>query len=129
VLISAGVGITPMQSMLEYKSDIKYPHPVTFLHACENQEQHSFAQRTISLCGQNNWAHHTWFREKNTPMLDENQSLGLIDFAQIELPKQTGNFYLCGPIGFMKFAKNALENLGVCTSRIHYEVFGPHAQL
>jgi len=129
VLISAGVGITPMQSMLEFKSDIKYPHPVTFLHACENQEQHSFALQTATLCEQNQWSHHTWLRETKQSQLRENQSTGLINFSQIELPKQTGHFYLCGPIGFMKFAKTELENLGVCSSRIHYEVFGPHAQL
>lgn len=129
VLISAGVGVTPMQSMLEFKSDIKYPHPVTYLHACENVQQHSFAMRTAALCEQNKWTHHTWFREVEANTLQQNQSVGLIDFAHIELPKQTGHFYLCGPVGFMKFAKTELEKLGVCSSRIHYEVFGPHAQL
>jgi len=36
---------------------------------------------------------------------------------------------MCGPVGFMQFTKKSLLNLGVCESRIHYEVFGPHTHL
>jgi nitric oxide dioxygenase len=129
VLISAGVGMTPMQSMLEYKSDIKYSYPVTYLHACESPEQYSFAQRIESICRNNHWENHTWFKEVDSMQLKSNQYEGLIDFENVSLPTDNGDFYLCGPVGFMAFAKTRLEALGVCSSRIHYEVFGPHASL
>jgi nitric oxide dioxygenase len=45
VLLSAGVGITPMQSMMEQLSAQKYQQPVHYLHACENKDQHSFQTR------------------------------------------------------------------------------------
>jgi len=128
VLISAGVGITPMQAMLEHKAEINYPHPVHYLHACENNKQHSFAERTKQLCGDNNWQHTTWYKddsEKN----EDNIKTGFIDFNAVDLPVTNGDFYLCGPVGFMQYAKHSLEQLGVAEGRIHYEVFGPHASL
>lgn len=128
VLVSAGVGVTPMQAMLEHKAEISYPHPVNYLHACENQDQHSFNQRTSQLCAQYGWQHTTWYNDK-AAVESLNIKTGFIDFENAELPLATGDFYLCGPVGFMQYAKNSLENLGVDTSRIHYEVFGPHATL
>ena len=128
VLISAGVGVTPMQAMLEKKAEIKYPHAVHYLHACENKSQHSFAARTMDLCEKHNWKHTTWYQ--NDPLnTNENIKMGIIDFSQERLPIESGDFYLCGPIGFMKYAKNELASLGVEIERIHYEVFGPHATL
>ena len=53
----------------------------------------------------------------------------MMDLTKVDLPIEQGNFYLCGPIAFMQFAKQQLLNLGVVASNIHYEVFGPHAEL
>ncbi len=35
-------------------------------------------------------------------------------------------FYLCGPVSFMRFAAEQLVKVGVEQDRIHYECFGPH---
>ncbi|MDP2561642.1 NO-inducible flavohemoprotein [Psychrobium sp. 1_MG-2023] len=128
VLISAGVGVTPMQAMLETLAAKKYQQPLTYIHACENSAQHSFNQRTAELCEINHWQHHTWYNGKGVPN-SEHIHQGLIDFNAIELPLTDGDFYLCGPVGFMQFANNTLQELGVNPERIHYEVFGPHATL
>jgi len=128
VLVSAGVGITPMQAMLEHKAEISYPHPVHYLHACENNAQHSFVQRTAQLCVENGWQHTTWYNNEEV-IGDLNIKTGFIDFSSEALPLATGDFYLCGPVGFMQYAKKSLESLGVDEERIHYEVFGPHASL
>ena len=53
----------------------------------------------------------------------------MMDLTSVELPTEKGNFYLCGPIGFMQVAKQQLLSLGVVEGNIHYEVFGPHASL
>ena len=127
VLISAGVGVTPMQAILESLADINYAQPVHYLHACENEEQHSFEQRTHELCRKNNWNYHTWYNNEETHK--PNTSTGLMNFNQFDLPINNGNFYLCGPIGFMKFAKDKLLKAGVNENHIHYEVFGPHSAL
>lgn len=127
VLLSAGVGITPMQAILETLAKESYKYPVQYLHACEDSEQHSFDQRTTELINQNNWQQHIWYR---TGEVSQQHILqGMMDFSQIDLPIEQGDFYLCGPIPFMQFAKQQLLTLGVAASNIHYEVFGPHADL
>ena len=127
VLISAGVGITPMQGMLETLADNNHNQPVHFLHACEGSEQHSFSQRTSELVEQNNWQQNIWYRNEDAQQAHITN--GMMDLASVDLPTEKGNFYLCGPIGFMQFAKQQLLKLGVGESNIHYEVFGPHATL
>jgi len=127
VLLSAGVGITPMQAMLETLAQKKYQHAVHYLHACENSEQHSFSSRTSSLINENNWQQDIWYRDGVTEQKHIHH--GMMDFSKVELPLKNGDFYLCGPIPFMTFAKQQLLTLGVEPSNIHYEVFGPHADL
>ncbi|SFD09867.1 NO-inducible flavohemoprotein [Pseudoalteromonas denitrificans] len=127
VLISAGVGVTPMQAMLEQMSDKQHKQKVHYIHACENNEQHSFKHRVLELCDKHAWQHNTWYKDKINDEANIHQ--GFIDFTSLELPTDTGHFYMCGPVGFMQFAKTSLVKLGICESRIHYEVFGPHANL
>lgn len=127
VLISAGVGITPMQSMLESLKQVNYPHNVHFYHACEGQDQHSFDHHNQQICQQQDWDYKVWYLKEQSDL--EYKLSGLMNFECDSLPRNDGQFYLCGPIGFMKFAKQALIDQGVEPSRIHYEVFGPHASL
>lgn len=127
VLVSAGVGVTPMQAMLEKLADENHEQHIHFIHACENETEHSFEQRTKQICGENNWLNTTWYRDQVSD--NDNTHHGLIDFTKASLPINEGNFYLCGPIGFMQFVKTNLVKMGVPQENIHYEVFGPHATL
>ncbi|WP_068546044.1 NO-inducible flavohemoprotein [Thalassotalea crassostreae] len=127
VLLSAGVGITPMQSIIETLAARDYIKPVYFLHACENSQQHSFATRVEELTTNRPWQRFTWYRNETSE--NENIGHGMMNLAPLELPLADGDFYLCGPIAFMQFAKQQLLDLGVAESRVHYEVFGPHASL
>lgn len=128
VLISAGIGQTPMMAMLETLIARQSITPVWYLHACENPAQHSFAQRIAQLkAGYAPLHNYTWY---NQPHLEApHQFNGLMKLTDIadELPLQTGQFYLCGPTGFMKFVKDQLLALKVKPESIHYEVFGPHS--
>ncbi|MES2674518.1 MAG: NO-inducible flavohemoprotein [Pseudomonadota bacterium] len=133
VLISAGVGLTPMVSMLETildgKNDKKVP--VYFLHACETQSQHSFVNRIDYLSREYPQLKvFTWYNNENE-QTNNSQFHGLMDLKAVakDLPLPSGDFYLCGPTGFMKFIKDQLLDLGVASERIHYEVFGPHNTL
>ncbi|NTS76763.1 NO-inducible flavohemoprotein [Catenovulum sp. SM1970] len=125
VLISAGVGVTPMQAMLAKLAEDEYQHDVYYLHACQNKAQHSFKQATLSLTEKHNWQTHTWYQEEVNSEAQTYQ--GKMNIADIALPFGNANFYLCGPVGFMQFAKTQLLEHGVANERIHYEVFGPHA--
>ena len=138
VLISAGVGLTPMQAMLEtliaeqelgsadsYNEENKTP-VIHFLHACENSAQHSFKKRLTALVQKNKVNALTWYQSETIEQAGIHH--GYMDIAAVEeqLPLALADFYLCGPVGFMQFAKQQLVTLGVNDDRIHYEVFGPH---
>ncbi len=125
VAISAGVGLTPMQAILETLAEARSDIAVHYLHACENHEQHSFKKRVKQLATKLDLTHHTWYNQDHDA--EQNIHHGLMDMSTITtLPLEEGDFYLCGPVGFMQFAKQQLLNLGVDSDRIHYEVFGPH---
>ena len=133
VLISAGVGLTPMLSMLETIAASGRNTPTWFLHACENRAQHSFADRLRMLAQQqDNLQLHYWYQQVTMADSQTGQvSAGLMDLVALkdQLPRQQGQFYLCGPVAFMQFAKSQLLHIGVSASQIHYEVFGPHSDL
>ncbi|MEZ9566375.1 NO-inducible flavohemoprotein [Vibrio artabrorum] len=127
-LISAGVGLTPMQSMLEFLNNEQKNESVLYLHACENAEQHSFTTRVKDIVSDKGWEAKTWYMNKNESV-GENVYEGQMDLASISDIDgfQESDFYICGPIGFMKNIVDQLEALKVDRSRVHYEVFGPHA--
>lgn len=135
VLISAGVGITPMQAMLDTLVQNNFAYPVTYIHACEFMSQHSFKQHTEQVCNANNWKQYTWYNQGSSDQDCVNSQhtnhvfTGLIDFTAVELPVENGDYYICGPIGFMKYAMQQLEKIGVAKGRIHYEVFGPQVAI
>ena len=129
VLISAGVGLTPMQSMLETLVADGSQRDVLYLHACENSHQHSFKKRNQSLALTQGVKTFTWYRTESS--LDPSYFEGHMNLSAIKdkLPLQQADFYLCGPVPFMQFIKQQLLELQVPQEKIHYEVFGPHADL
>ncbi|MGL5391590.1 MAG: NO-inducible flavohemoprotein [Shewanella sp.] len=133
VLISAGVGQTPMQSMLNQLLKQKHPSNITWLHACEHGAVHGFKAAVQAQSQQHaNLSGYVWYR---TP--DASDKLGEdYDFeGQMQLKAiadrltPAAHYYFCGPIGFMSAIKQQLLELGVAPDNIHYEVFGPHAEL
>ncbi|ENM5790806.1 NO-inducible flavohemoprotein [Vibrio mimicus] len=124
VLISAGVGATPMQAILHTLSE-QNKSGVTYLYACNSAKEHTFAQETAKLVAEHGWQQQVWYRDEAS----EHALQGEMQLTQASLPVQDGDFYLCGPIGFMQYVVQQLLELGVEKERIHYEVFGPHAQL
>jgi nitric oxide dioxygenase len=129
VLISAGVGITPMMAMLETMVDKGIEQPILFLHACKNNQQHSFQQRVEILSSTYiDMKNFYWYSESEAQPLDTNGFTGVIDLNAIResLPVNDGHFYVCGPIEFMRFINLQLRILGVSLDRVHYETFGPH---
>lgn len=128
VLISAGVGQTPMLAMLETLLSDNSNQEIMYLHACENTQQHSFSKYLNELNAvYNRLQTMTWFNQA-TEGADFTGLMNL-NAVQAQLPLSNGDFYLCGPAGFMAFIKNQLLELGVKNEQIHYEVFGPHQDL
>jgi ferredoxin-NADP reductase len=129
VLISGGVGLTPLVSMLhELASDsIK---PVWFIHACENGSVHAFGSEVLSLARQRpGITTHVCYRlpseaDRRDKRFD---SEGIVTRALLQslLPLDDYQVYLCGPPGFMAATYRLLRELGVAAAAIKYEFFGP----
>ncbi|MCG9595387.1 NO-inducible flavohemoprotein [Vibrio sp. Isolate25] len=124
VLISAGVGATPIQAMLQTLADMG-KKDVSYLYACHSADQHTFKQETEQLVRENSWQQYTWYLDGQAHFSGQMN----LSAVETELPLSRGDFYLCGPVAFMEVMVKQLEELGVSRDRIHYEVFGPHAYL
>ncbi|MFW5386569.1 NO-inducible flavohemoprotein [Yersinia sp. 2542 StPb PI] len=130
-LISAGVGQTPMLSMLNTLHDNQHAAPIHWLHAAENGRVHAFADEVATLA-QNmpNLSRHVWYREPTAQDRagDDYHSQGLMDLSSHQWLAADPNrhYYFCGPLAFMQYAGRQLLAQGVASAHIHYECFGPH---
>ncbi|HEN3613194.1 TPA: NO-inducible flavohemoprotein [Yersinia enterocolitica] len=130
-LISAGVGQTPMLSMLNTLHNQQHPAPVHWLHAAENGRVHAFADEVAAISdNMPNLSRHVWYREPTAQDNHEEDyhSKGLMDLSSHQWLAADPNlhYYFCGPLAFMQFAGRQLLAQGVAAERIHYECFGPH---
>ncbi|WP_281705316.1 NO-inducible flavohemoprotein [Aeromonas taiwanensis] len=133
VLLSAGVGITPMLSMLNHLLAGQHQAEIRWLHACEQGALHGFGEDIREKSRQH--AHlqsRTWYRipgERDVQGVDYDFS-GTMQLEQVtDLIPANAHYYFCGPVPFMKSVKEQLGNLGVPAGRMHYEVFGPHQEI
>ncbi|MBO1512831.1 NO-inducible flavohemoprotein [Metabacillus bambusae] len=133
-LISGGVGITPMMSMLKRVAEQQTDRAVTFIHAAKNSEVQAFHQEiteTINLLP-NARTYNVY--ENPTASDRENKTFdleGYIDYQKLQeiVTDKEAAFYVCGPVPFMRNVIDALETLGVKTENIHFEFFGPSINL
>lgn len=130
VLISAGVGITPMMSML-YDSLHHMPaRRVNFLYATLNGRHHPLKSELDQLCQQHSsLAVHVSYERpavEDHPQ-DDFQQIGYMQLQKLDdkmLPCD-GAYFLCGPTPFMQLQRQALLERGIDPSQIQQEVFGP----
>ncbi|AJY14813.1 MULTISPECIES: NO-inducible flavohemoprotein [Burkholderia] len=129
VLISGGVGLTPMISML--KRAIQDPkRQVVFVHGARNSGVHAMRDRLRETARTHtNFSLIVFYDDplpQDLPGRDYDHA-GLVDVNAIKdailLPD--ADYYICGPVPFMRLQHDALKQLGIPEARIHYEVFGP----
>lgn len=134
VLISGGVGLTPMVSMLKTLADIKPEKEVTFIHAAINGQTHSLHEEVSKIASENKSISAFICYEAPTKTdlkAGIYQKEGYIDLPWLQsiLKNNQAEFYFCGPVPFMKVINEALTKWGVPKERIHFEFFGPAADL
>jgi nitric oxide dioxygenase len=141
ILISAGVGVTPMLAMLEHllakggdgtagsAGSAGSARQVHFMHACRHGGVHAFKQRLQELQGQHRHLRSMVYYEAPRPEDRHGADFdvaGRIDLARVDatLLPLDGDYYLCGPAAFMQAQKAALLAHGVQATSIHLELFG-----
>ena len=130
VLLSAGVGITPMIAMLNQIAADGADRPVWFVHGTRNRGEHAFGDHVRNLAARfpKITAHVRYSRPAPNDRQDiDYDSTGHVDAALLQslLPFGDYDFYLCGPAPFMQTLYRGLRALNVAEDRIHYEFFGP----
>ncbi|MCJ7840821.1 NO-inducible flavohemoprotein [Lederbergia sp. NSJ-179] len=129
-LISGGVGLTPMMSMLDTLVQSNTDREVTFIHSARNEEVHAFAKDTANLVDQLNHGSYYYGYEKPVNPNGAHHFTGYLteEFLKGNVTKNTV-CYVCGPIPFLKNVVNMLANLGISNENIRYEFFGPAMQI
>ena len=144
VLISAGVGLTPVLAMLE---NIYVTRPATWLHVSRDGSIHAYNDRLreIAAVREGELQRRVWYSnptdedgppgiETETDPVKFNMApyhyRGRMDLLQdnfnkdiLHLDKKDTNYFMCGPEKFMDNMKEALVKLGVDEGRIHWEGF------
>ncbi|SLM62101.1 NO-inducible flavohemoprotein [Dickeya sp. DW 0440] len=130
-LISAGVGQTPMLSMLDSLKQQQHQADIFWLHACENAQAHAFADEVADIATDlPQLQRYVWYRDTPAdPTVSALTGLMVLKDIPVTLPVNDLHCYVCGPVAFMQFAIRQLLELGIPRSQIHYESFGPHKMI
>jgi ferredoxin-NADP reductase len=129
LLISAGVGATPVLAMLHDLADAKSGRDIWWLHGARNRAEEPFAAESRALLISLASGHrHICYSQPGPDDVRgrDYQTTGRLTaavLADLNLPR-SADAYICGPAGFMADVSAALVGLGVDGSRVHTEIFG-----
>ena len=133
-LVSAGVGLTPLISMLNAIVAAGSNRPTWFIHGSRSRREHAMGEHVRRVAEENSSVHvHVRYsRPSATDIIRHDyDDEGHVDVELLKrlLPSNDCDFYLCGPTAFMRSLVNGLLTWGVPELRIHYEFFGPASAL
>ncbi len=128
VLLSAGIGATPLLAMLHSLAAARSTRQVLWLYGTRDRQHHPFVAEVRRLMPA--LAHGRSYvcysmpgsRDRLAEDFDAAGHLTRSVFEQVGIP-QEADVYLCGPMHFMADAKETLARLGVAPERIHVELF------
>jgi nitric oxide dioxygenase len=129
VLLSAGVGVTPVVSMLNTVRRRQLPRQVVFAHAARNGRLHALKSDSQAAAGYPSLAAAIFYEE---PMPEDRLGVDYhyrgrmqVDLLPDPAIHSEADYYLCGPLPFMREQRRQLLDRGINPARIRYEVFGP----
>jgi len=129
VLISGGVGITPLMSMLEHSLLHNQDRPVYFIHSSRDKNVQPMLSRLREL--EQKYAHfyltifHSQPLDAEIKGVDYDEKGKITEaFLQSTLPSEPSHYFLCGSLPFMQSIFDYLVANGADPTAIHYEFFG-----
>ncbi|HEY1996984.1 pyridoxamine 5'-phosphate oxidase family protein [Paraburkholderia sp.] len=131
VLLSAGIGITPMIAMLnsllaETAEQGQTREHIYFIHGAREFSEHPFAEQLRAAAGAHaNVSVHLLDSRPAQANVSGTTGRVDIDYLKRVLPFGDYDFYLCGPGAFMQDLYNGLRALNIADERIRFEAFGP----
>ena len=129
VLLSAGVGATPVMSMLHALAAEKSQREIWWIYGARNRVDHPFAEESRLLLKQLTRARRYIVYSRPTAIDQVGADFdapGHVDTALLEKigVSQGSDFYLCGPTSFLQNMRDGLRNWGVLAENVHTEIFG-----
>ncbi len=129
VLLSAGVGATPVMSMLHTLAAERSQREIWWIYGARNRVDHPFAEESRSLLKQlsRGRGYIVYSRPAAIDQVGADfDAPGHIDTALLERigVSQGSDFYLCGPSSFLQNMRDGLRNWGVLAENVHAEIFG-----
>jgi ferredoxin-NADP reductase len=128
VLLSAGIGVTPVLAMLHALAAEASTREIWWLYGTRNGREHPFAEETRGLL-EALARHHSYVcysspdpGDRPNVDFDARGRLNIRVLEELNLPRD-GDFYICGPSTFMSDLTAGLTGLGVTPNRIHTEMF------
>jgi ferredoxin-NADP reductase/MOSC domain-containing protein YiiM/ferredoxin len=128
VLLSAGIGATPVLAMLHALAAARSTQPIFWLHGARDGQHHPFAAevRQLMLALPHGRSYVCYSRPRphdaTTEDVDATGRLSRSAFDEVSLPREA-DVYLCGPSRFMADMREALASVAVAPQRIHVELF------
>lgn len=126
VLVSAGIGITPVAAIMEDLSRRQPGRTVRLFHADKSHRHHALYQSLRrQVLAMPDARAQNWYEEEadSAPTLHPART-GFMDLSDIDVPAEA-TVFMCGPLPFMQIARRSLMQKGIPSDSIHYEVFGP----
>jgi ferredoxin-NADP reductase/MOSC domain-containing protein YiiM/ferredoxin len=132
VLLSAGIGVTPVLCMLHAlaSGSARSPRKVWWIHAARNAKEHVFIQESRQLLSTIPGSRSVIAYSKPDPAdrpgmdFDIQGHLNLATLQGLGIPGDA-DYYACGPGAFLLDMNRSLVSMGVPRNAIHQEVFGP----
>jgi len=134
VLVSAGIGATPVLAMLHSLSSSGSQREVWWLYGARNSAEHPFAKESRKLLQAlaRGRSYIAYSKPRPEDQLGTDyDSTGHLDaplLDRLNLPRNA-DFYLCGPASFLRDFTAGLKTWGADSTRIHEEVFGPEESI
>lgn len=134
VLLAAGVGVTPILSILKAAVESMPEREIVFVHGCLNEEVQPFRETIDGLAAKHpRLKLHYRYSEPETGETRRSGtcSTGLVDADLIEslVPDRDCDYYFCGPKPFMVGIYQDLLQWGIPGNQVHFEFFGPKEEL
>jgi ferredoxin-NADP reductase len=129
ILLSAGIGLTPVLAMLQALAAGRSRREVWWIHGARNRTEHAFAAEVQGLLkllpGGHSYICYSAPGPADRPAIDFDAA-GRVDVHVLQElgVSREADFYLCGPAAFMSSLTADLTSWGVSAERLHSENFG-----
>lgn len=134
VLLSAGIGATPVLAMLHSLASAASRRSVWWIYGARNRAEHPFARESRGLLEKlaNGRSHIVYSKPDPEDRVGvDYDSVGHVDSQLLDRLgiARDSDFYLCGPPEFLTQLRQGLKAWGADSARIHAEVFGPESSI